>query len=106
MPDPDETDSATAVSNTATAHSDEVGDTSGADTVDIVEDVHLSVTKTFSSLTATAGGAPQTFTIDVHNSGVSDADNVKLTDTVEPPDGLGHVFQEGFRIIHRSWNNL
>ena len=43
----------------------------------IVEDVDLSVTKTFDRATVTAGGASQTFTIDVHNNGVSDADNVE-----------------------------
>ena len=63
--------------------SDEDGPTSGSDTVAIVEDVTLSVTKTFNSDTVTAGGASQTFTVSVHNSGVSDADNVSLTDTVD-----------------------
>ena len=43
----------------------------------------LASTKTFDSTTVTAGGATQTFTIDVTNNGVSDADNVSLTDSVD-----------------------
>ena len=39
--------------------------------------------KTFDSDTVTAGGASQTFTIAVTTAGVSDADNVSLTDTVD-----------------------
>ena len=53
------------------------------DTVAIVEDVNLSVDEDVRQATVTAGGAGQTFTVDVTNSGVSDADNVSLTDTVD-----------------------
>src|SRR5205085_2328978 len=49
----------------------------------VAENVVLSVAKTFNSDTVTAGGAGKSFTIDVTNSGVSDADNVSLTDTVD-----------------------
>ena len=69
--------------NTAHAASDEHTATPDTDSVSIVEDVVLSVDKTFNSDSATAGGAPQSFTIDVKNDGVSDADNVSLTDTVD-----------------------
>ena len=31
----------------------------------------------------TAGGSSETFTLSVHNAGVSDADNLSLTDTVD-----------------------
>ena len=77
------TNSATGVSNTADAASDEDTATPGSDTVDIIEDVQLSVVKTFNSATVTAGGASATFTVDVTNNGVSDADNVSLTDPVD-----------------------
>src|SRR4029077_13036511 len=40
--------------------------------------------KAFGSATATAGGSSETFTIDVKNTGVSQADNVSLTDLVVP----------------------
>src|SRR5207248_1383234 len=50
----------------------------------IVENVQLSVSKSFDSSTATAGGAAKTFTVSVTNSGVSDADNLHLTDNVDP----------------------
>src|SRR5439155_249728 len=45
--------------------------------------VGQAVTKTFSTTTVTAGGAARTFTVDLKNNGVSDADNVALTDTVD-----------------------
>src|SRR6185436_8735940 len=70
------------VHNTASAASDEDSESSNDATVSVVEDVRLSVTKTFNSDTVTAGGASQTFTISISNAGVSDADNVLLTDTV------------------------
>ena len=76
------TDNAAHVSNEASASSDEDGPTLGSDTVDIVEDVQLSVTKEFDSATVVAGGAAHTFTVSVKNSGTSDADNVGLTDLV------------------------
>src|SRR5205823_7812855 len=69
------TDSDPSVSNSATATSNE--DTaSDTASVAIVEDVHLAVTKTFASPTVTAGGGASSFTIDVKNNGVSDADNL------------------------------
>ena len=77
------TNTAASVGNTATAQSDEDGPTTGSDSVAIVENVVLSVTKTFNSDSATAGGAGETFTVSVHNAGSSDADNVSLTDTVD-----------------------
>ena len=77
------TNSAPGVENTAHASSDENTATPSTDSVAIVEDVVLSVTKTFNSDSATAGGAGETFTVSVHNAGVSDADNVSLTDTVD-----------------------
>src|SRR5206468_1027333 len=76
------TNSATGVGNSATATSDEDTDT-GNDSVDIVEDVQLATTKTFSSDTVTAGGASASFTVSVKNNGVSDADNLSLADTVD-----------------------
>src|SRR4029079_18879258 len=78
------TDSDPSVSNSATAQSDEAGPNSGSDTGAITEDVHLSVTKHFADPSVTAGGAPSSFTVSVHNSGVSDADNLSLNDTVDP----------------------
>ena len=83
-------DSGTVIANTASVASDGTVDpnaannTSGGTSTTVTEDVHLSVTKTFDSDTATAGGDPETFTIAVHNSGLSDADNVVLTDSVDP----------------------
>ena len=77
------TDSASNVSNQATAESDENGPTSGTDTVDIVENVDLSVTKAFDSASVTAGGSNETFTVHVTNNGVSNADNLHLTDLVD-----------------------
>ena len=43
----------------------------------------LVVTKTFDAPTVTAGGAASGFTITVENTGVSQADNLSLTDTVD-----------------------
>ena len=75
----------TTISNTATATSDEVT-TPVADTatVDAIEDVDLAVTKTFAAATATAGTTGHTLTITATNSGSSDADNVTITDSVDP----------------------
>src|SRR5204862_161951 len=78
------TDSAVAVPDSAFAQSDEVGPTGDVDTVAIVEDVQLSVDKSFDSATVTAGGTPRTFTVSVSNAGVSDADNLHVTDSVDP----------------------
>jgi hypothetical protein len=65
------TDSATAVSNDAAAATDDNGGQTATanDTVNIVEDVQLSVTKAFDSGTVTAGGDAAKFTIDVKNDG-------------------------------------
>ena len=41
------------------------------------------MTKTFTDSAVDAGTGSHTFTIDVTNSGVSDADNLTLTDTVD-----------------------
>ena len=53
-------------------------------TPSVTEDVQLTRRRRSSSRrTVTAGGAASTFTVDVTNSGVSDADNLSLTDTVD-----------------------
>ena len=70
--------------NTAHASSDEDTATPSTDTVAIVEDVTLVVTKTFADDSVDAGTMLHTFTIDVENTGVSEADNLSLTDTVDP----------------------
>ena len=77
------TDTAT-ISNTATATSDEVTTpVTGSDTVDAIEDVDLSVTKTFADASVTAGSTGNTFTIAVTNNGSSDAENLVVTDNVD-----------------------
>src|SRR6185437_13227336 len=76
------TDSDLSVGNSAAASSDE-DSSEGSDSVAIVEDVQLSVNKTFSSDTVVAGGSAKTFTIDVTNNGASDADHLDLTDAVD-----------------------
>ena len=75
-----------SASITATATTDPNPANDSSNTVDtaVNEDVHLSISKSFDSATVTAGGAPKTFTISVTNSGKSDADNVQVTDTVDP----------------------
>ena len=67
-----------------TAHSDEDGPTSGSDTVDIVEDVaaHASRRRSTRRRSRRAARARRSRS-SVTNSGVSDADNVSLTDTVD-----------------------
>ena len=83
-------DSGTVIANTASVASDGTLDpnaannTSSRTSTTVTEDVHLSVTKTFDTTRSTAGGVRETFTIAVHNSGFSDADNVVLTDSVDP----------------------
>ena len=72
-----------SVRNTAHARSDENTATPSTDTVAIVEDVNLLVTKTFADDSVDAGTTGHTFTIDVENTGVSEADNISLTDTVD-----------------------
>jgi uncharacterized repeat protein (TIGR01451 family) len=66
-----------------TATSDEDSAT-GSDTVAIVEDVQLSITKAFDPTTVTAGTGGHTIAIDVKNNGVSDADGLAITDTIDP----------------------
>jgi uncharacterized repeat protein (TIGR01451 family) len=78
------TNSDSSVSNTGSAVSDEqTTAATGSNTVAIVEDVHLTVTKSFNSPSVTAGGSASSFTVSVSNSGASDADNLSLTDTVD-----------------------
>jgi len=90
------TDSARGVGNSASAGSDEDGPTGGEDSVDIVEDVRLSVVKSFSSASVTAGGASESFTVEVTNSGVSDADDVSLSDSVDGRLIVGTIDQGSF----------
>ncbi len=72
------------VDNSATATSDEDSDT-GSDSVQVNEDVQLSIDKAFADDSVTAGGAgTHTFTLVVSNDGASDADNVLVTDAVDP----------------------
>src|SRR6185436_15549599 len=58
--------------------------TSNTDDVAITEDVNLIVTKTFADDSIDAGTGGHTFTIDVQNTGASQADNLSLSDTVDP----------------------
>jgi uncharacterized repeat protein (TIGR01451 family) len=91
------TDSTASVGNTGSATSDEVTTAAtGSDSVAIVEDVHLSVTKAFNSTSVTAGGPAKSFTVSVTNSGLSDADNVSLTDTVDSRLIVDSVTSAGF----------
>jgi uncharacterized repeat protein (TIGR01451 family) len=81
-------DAGTLLSNTATVVTSGTIDpdpSNDASTlvITVVEDVDLSVTKAFSSATITSGGASGTFTITVTNGGVSEADNLVLTDFVD-----------------------
>ena len=76
------TDSDPSVSNTATGDLAEVSPTSGSDSVAIVESVSLDLVKTFTPATVTAGDGPYAFTVAVTNNGVSDADNLVVSDTV------------------------
>ena len=71
------------VPNTANAASDENTAAPSTDTVAIVEDVNLVVTKHFADDSVDAGTTGHTFTVTVQNTGVSQADNVSLTDTVD-----------------------
>ena len=92
----------TVLANSATvASSGTVDPTPGNDTSNTVtttvdEDVQLSVTKTFDSASVTAGGASRSFTIDVSNDGVSDADNVSLTDLVDSRLLVGPITNGSF----------
>ena len=80
-----ESASPTTISNTASATSDEVmPPVTGADSLDIVEDVAFDVVKTFGTASAPAGSTGLTFAIEVTNTGLSDAENVRFTDAVDP----------------------
>ena len=82
--DVDSTVDAGEITNSATVTSDEDTDTA-SDTVAIVEDVQLTMDKSFTDDSVTAGGAgTHTFTLVVTNDGASDADNVLVTDAVDP----------------------
>ena len=77
--------SPTTVSNTANISSTETPTpTPASDTVDITEDVTLTATKTFTADPVVAGSTGNTFTIEVTNTGSSTADNINITDTVDP----------------------
>ena len=88
--------------NTATVASDgtldpnSANDTSNTVETTVEEDVQLSVVKTFNSATVTAGGATSGFTITVTNNGVSEADNVNLTDTVDGRLIVGLIAEGAF----------
>ena len=84
------------VSSAGTLDPNPANDTSDTTSTTVEEDVELSVTKTFNSATVTAGGASQTFTLTVTNDGVSDADNVNLSDTVDPRLLVGSVAAGSF----------
>src|SRR6185436_2473085 len=58
--------------------------TSNTDDVAITENVNLVATKTFADDSVDAGTGGHTFTIDVQNTGASQADNLSLGDTVDP----------------------
>ena len=79
------TEAASGVGNTASADADDfAGPATGTDSVDILEDVVISVTKSFGiDDPVTAGTSGHTFTITVTNSGASQADNITLDDTVD-----------------------
>ena len=75
----------TSVANTASVVSDEVTTPIEADaTVDVVEDVTLEIAKAFGADPVTAGIGGYTFTLQVTNTGLSDADNVIISDIVDP----------------------
>src|SRR4029079_451089 len=78
------TESDPSVPNTAHAASDENTAAPSTDDVAITEDVNLVVTKTFADDAVDAGTVGHTFTIAVQNTGASEADNLSLTDTVDP----------------------
>ena len=86
-----------AVGNTASADADDfAGPATGSDSVDILEDVDLSVTKSFSSDDVTAGGLAESFQIDVTNNGVSQADNITLDDLVDGDLIVGTITEGDF----------
>ncbi len=77
-----------SVANTVTVASDTTdpgpASNTATDTNTIVKDVSWTTTKTFADADVPAGTGSYTFSIDIANGGVSDADNVSVTDTVDP----------------------
>src|SRR5439155_440163 len=71
------------VNNTATATDDDGNTDQGSDTVGIVEQVSLDVTKAFQQDPVAAGTGNHTFTLTVTNNGPSDSDGVDVTDTID-----------------------
>ena len=72
--------------------SDEDSDTDD-DTVVVVEDVDLEITKTFADDEVTAGAAgTHTFSLVIDNLGDSDADNVSISDIA--PAGLTFISED------------
>ena len=78
------TEADATVDNTADATSDDGGLDSSTDDVAIVENVVLTVDKEFADVAVDAGTSGHTFTIDVTNTGVSEADNINVLDTIDP----------------------
>ena len=81
-------DTGTVISNGAsiatTATTDLVAaNDSATTTTAVIEFVMVTLTKTFQEAQVTAGTSGHAFTIDVKNTGPSDADNVSVTDTVD-----------------------
>ena len=90
--DVDSTVDAGEITNSATVTSDEDTDTA-SDTVAVIEDVDLEITKTFADDEVTAGAAgTHTFDLVVENLGDSDADNVTIVDTA--PAGLTFLSED------------
>ena len=72
------------ISNTASVVSDEViVPITGTGSTEVTEDVAVTATKVFSPPTASAGSTGNAFVLTVTNTGLSDADNVVITDVVD-----------------------
>ena len=94
------------INNTASISSDE-DSTTAQDTVDITEDVTLSAVKTFTADPVTAGTTGYEFTIAVTNNGTSTADNISITDTVDPALTVTNVSADsGADCSSSSGNNI
>ena len=91
----------TTISNTANITSDE-DTTSANDTVDVTEDVTLTAVKTFTADPVTAGSTGNTFTIQVTNTGSSTADNINITDTVDPALTVTNMSSASIRRLLRK----
>ncbi len=74
---------ADTVSNTADAEDDDGNQAGDTDSVDITEDVDLTLDKEFQDVSVDAGTNNHTFTIVVTNNGQSDADAVNVLDVVD-----------------------